>query len=251
MSRIVIYNQQMLDVAIEDLKKSFEKNKRLNLFYEKASKERTLKQVGFTFAALINGITDYLQDCGFVLDNEDVRYALYDQVSQVVPEMIVDKQIFNGKPRIKHISEMDRELMSKFIDGIFNILDTNPLYAGIKLHPSVYMNFLWHLDMEEIKNAEKQDVPQFEKKYLEYIRTRPCLICGIQHCSEAHHIKDMELCGISQKSADVFAIPLCHNCHMKIAHGTGFKESLKWLPYDIKTVCKILYFRWKNGIRML
>lgn len=251
MGKLVAYNQQMLEKAIEDIKYLFEQYGRLNISYEKASKERTQRQVGFVFAALINGITEYLQECGFNVDSEDVRYKLYEDVSVILPEMVVDKQIFGGKPRIKHISEMDRDLMSKFIDGIFHIVDTSPMYAGICLHPSIYLNFLWHLDIEEIKNAEKQEVPQFEKKYLEYIRTRPCLICGIQHRSEAHHIRDMELCGISQKSADIFAIPLCHNCHMKVAHGIGFKESLKWLPYDIKTVCKILYLRWKNGIRIL
>lgn len=246
MSRIVIYNQQMLDVAIEDLKKSFEKNKRLNLFYEKASKERTLKQVGFTFAALINGITDYLQDCGFVLDNEDVRYALYDQVSQVVPEMIVDKQIFNGKPRIKHISEMDRELMSKFIDGIFNILDTNPLYAGIKLHPSIYYNYLWHLDPEEVKIAQKIELPEKCPEYLNYIRTLPCICCGIQHRSQAHHTKTGERIGMAIKTEDARAIPLCPNCHLSIAHGIGWKEAMKWLPYDFDTFTRLCYLRWKN-----
>ena len=110
--RMVVYNKQMLETAIDDLRLAFEKDKKINLFYEKASKARTLKQDGFIFAALINQITDYFQDCGFNIDGDDVRYALYDQVSQIVPEMVVDKQLFGNKPRIKHISEMDRELLS-------------------------------------------------------------------------------------------------------------------------------------------
>ena len=144
---------------------------------------------------------------------------------------------------------MDRELTSKFIDGLFTVIDTDPLFSGLQMTPDVYMNFLYHLDPEEVRFAETQSFPQHDEEYLEHIRRLPCMICGKQHVSEAHHLKDMELCGLTQKAPDAFAIPLCHNCHLGIAHGTGFKEAIKWLPYDIKTVCKIMYLRWKNGVR--
>ena len=244
--RMVIYNKQMLETAIDDLRLAFEKDKKINLFYEKASKARTLKQDGFIFAALINQITDYFQDCGFNIDGDDVRYALYDQVSQIVPEMVVDKQLFGNKPRIKHISEMDRELCSKFINGIFTVLDSNPMYDGLKMHPSTFYNWSFHIDPEEIKTAQQTILPERDASYLDYIRGLPCLCCGIQHRSDSHHLKDNRLGGISQKSPDWSAMPLCHNCHLHIAHGTGFKDVMKWLPLDLDVFTKLCYLRWKN-----
>lgn len=254
MTKIIIYNQEQLEVAIQDLRNSFEKNKRINLSYEKASKEKTNKQIGFLFAALINGITDYLQECGFNVDAEDVRYKLYSDVAEVLPEMVIDKQIFGGKPRIKHLGDMDRELMSKFIDTIFYLLDTSPLYAGIQLHPSVYYNYLWHLDPEEIKIAQTTNLPERDEYYLEYVHNCPCMVCGIQHRSHAHHAKIPKYVSNSKKTPDWTAIPLCYLHHLQIAHNEGHKcleEKLKWLPYDLETVCRISYLRWKfkNGTK--
>lgn len=246
MTRTIIYNQEMLEVVKEDLQFLLEQYGKLNIFYEQASKPRTKKQEGFVFAALINQITDYFRSSGFNIDEEDVRYALYDQVSQIVPEMVVDKMLFGGKPRIKHISEMDRTLMSKFIDGIFTILDTNPMYAGIKLHPSVYYNWIFHLDPEEVKWAKQHYMPERDAEYLDYVRTLPCICCGIQHRSEAHHIRDNRTAGIAIKSPDWYSIPLCHNCHLGIAHGTGFKKAMEWVPLDLIDFCKLCYIRWKN-----
>lgn len=246
MTKIIAYNQQMLDSVKEDLQYLFEQYGRLNISYDQAHKERTKRQEGFVFAALINGITDYFRNSGFNIDDEDVRYALYDQVSQIVPEMVVDKMLFGGKPRVKHISEMDRELMSKFIDGIFVVMNTNPMYAGIKLHPSVFYNWAFHLDPEEVKWAKQHYMPERDAEYLEYVRTLPCICCGVQHRSEAHHLKDNRLGGVSQKSPDWTALPLCHNCHLGIAHGTGWKEAMKWIPYDLDDFTRLCYQRWKN-----
>lgn len=244
--RVICYNQQMLDRVIEDMRTQFEQHKRLNVSYEKSHKERTLAQVGFLFAALINQITDYFRDCGLILDEEDVRYHLYDRVSEFVPEMVVDKTIFGGKPRIKHLSEMDRELCSKFIDGIFQVIDQDPIYSGLQLHPSVYFNWCFHLDKEEIKQAQTEVLPERDENYLNYQRTRPCMICGIQHRSQAHHVRDTRTAGMAIKSPDWFSLPLCSMCHMTVAHGTGFKDAMSWLPLELMDFCRINYIRWRN-----
>lgn len=244
--KMIIYNQPMLDKLKEDLQVQFEKYGRMNVSYEKAHKERTMAQVGFVFAALINQITDYFLSCGFNVDEEDVRYKLYDEVSNVVPEMVVDKQIFGGRPRIKHISEMDRALCSKFIEGIFEVLDTNPMYAGIKMHPSTFYNWAFHIDPVEITIAKGTVLPERDEDYLNYVRSLPCMCCGVQHRSEAHHLKDNRLGGISQKSPDWSAMPLCHDCHLGIAHGSGWKDCMKWLPLDFDSFTRLCYLRWKN-----
>lgn len=247
--RMTIYNQEMLDVAKEDLQHQFETDGKLNLFYEKASKPRTLKQEGFIFAALINGIAAYFRDCGFNVDDDDVRYKLYEEVAEIVPEMVVDKQIFGNKPRIKHLGEMDRELCSKFINGIFEVIRTKPLYDGLMLHPSVYFNYLFHLDPEEIKMAQMTVLPERDEDYLAYIHDQPCMICGLQHRSHAHHAKIPKYVSNSKKTPDWTALPLCYLHHLQGAHGEGSKwleEKLGWLPVDLETFCKINYIRWKN-----
>lgn len=247
--KTVIYNQLMLDKIKEDLQIQFEKNGRLNISYEKAHKERTIAQVGFIFAALISNITEYFQDCGFNVDQDDVRYKLYEDVSQVIPEMVVDKQIFGGKPRIKHIGEMDRELCSKFIDGIFTIIDTKPIYEGLLLHPSIYFNYLFHLEKEEIQLAKDAELPERDEDYLEHIHNMPCIVCGLQHRSHAHHAKIPRYVSNSKKTPDWTALPLCYLHHLQGAHLLGSKwleEHLKWLPVDLETFCRINYIRWKN-----
>ena len=246
MTKVVVYNQQMLDVVKEDLQYLFEQYGKLDISYEMAHKARTKRQEGFVFAALISGITEYLVNCGFNIDEDDVRYKLYEDVAAIVPEMVVDKQLFGGKPRIKHINEMDRTLMSKFIDGIFEVIDSSPLYHGLKLHPSVFYNWVFHLDPEEVNLIKKNWLPERNPEYLDYIRTLPCICCGIQHRSEAHHLKDNRLGGISQKSPDWTALPLCHDCHLGIAHGSGWKVAMNWLPYDLDDFTRLCYTRWKN-----
>lgn len=248
MVKIIIYNQQMLDKVKEDLQNQFDQHKRLNISYEKAHKERTIAQVGFVFAALINQITDYFINCGFNIDAEDVRYKLYDEVSEIIPEMVVDKQIFGGRPRIKHISEMDRELCSKFINGVFEVLNSKPMYAGLMMHPSTYYNWCFHLEPEEIQITRNSILPERDENYLNYIRSLPCICCGIQHRSEAHHIRDTRTAGTAIKSPDWYAVPLCHQCHMLVAHGEGFKNSMKWIPLDLIDFCRICYSRWKNNL---
>lgn len=51
--------------------------------------------------------------------------------------------------------------------------------------------------------------PMRDPNYLAYIRTLPCLICGI-HRSESAHTGPH---GLSQKSCDYSAVPLCARCH--------------------------------------
>lgn len=50
------------------------------------------------------------------------------------------------------------------------------------------------------------------KKYLTFIRSKPCCICGGK--AEAHHVRRLHFgSGISIKSHDFCTIPLCRGCH--------------------------------------
>ena len=60
------------------------------------------------------------------------------------------------------------------------------------------------------------------KKYLDYIRKQPCLICG--HKSEAHHIRKASNSGIGMKPSDSFSLPLC-----RLHHAEAHCQELKHL----------------------
>ena len=57
------------------------------------------------------------------------------------------------------------------------------------------------------------------KKYLEYIRQQPCVICG--HVDvQAHHVRKMGAGGTGIKNDDFFALPIC-KLHHREAHTYG------------------------------
>ena len=243
----VIYNEQMLDTCIADMRNILASQKKINLTYDVAHKEKTKAQIGFWFAALCNGIYDYFREVGINETETSIRYGLYEQVGKYVPEIMVDMVLFGGKQRPMHISEIkDRALMSKFIDGVFTMLENEPLYAGIQLHPSIWYNWTFHLDPADIKAVGEMQLPERDNNYLEWVRTRPCIVCGCMHRSEAHHVKIKELVAMGKKTPDWTALPLCHKCHMSVAHGTGFHEAMEWLPIKMIDFCRINYVKWKR-----
>ena len=52
--------------------------------------------------------------------------------------------------------------------------------------------------------------PKRDSKYLEWIRTLPCVVCGVARGIEASHTGPH---GLGQKSPDSSAIPLCYRHH--------------------------------------
>jgi len=67
------------------------------------------------------------------------------------------------------------------------------------------------------------DVPTRALRYLEWIRTLPCCVCGLSGQSEAHHEPPKGMGG--GHSGDFDAVPLCVECH-RIRHGQETGESL-------------------------
>ena len=66
------------------------------------------------------------------------------------------------------------------------------------------------------------------KKYLDFIRSKPCLVCGRK--AEAHHIGIGDG-GVGLKSSDMATIPLCRFCHTG-THLIGAKTF--FAAYDLK-----------------
>lgn len=247
--KTVLYNEEMLEAVVEDMRNLMKDGKHINIEYEVKKKEKTKAQVGFWFGCLVSGIYDFLLERGESVEKKSVEYALYEQIAEYVPELMVDMSIFRLKDRARHLGEIrDRELMAKLIDGAFELIEQDPMYKDLMLHPSISHNWAFHVNEEDIKYVEGLDLPERDKWYLEYVRTRPCLCCGRMNCSEAHHVKIKELVAMGKKTPDWTAVPLCHNCHMNVAHGGGFREAMKWLPINMLDFCKLSYVRWKNNM---
>jgi hypothetical protein len=58
--------------------------------------------------------------------------------------------------------------------------------------------------------AYARDLPVRDPKYLAFLRTLPCAICGANWGIEAAHTGPH---GLSQKASDLDAIPLCREHH--------------------------------------
>ena len=247
--KTTILNKQQWEKHKQVIDSLINEGKQVNLSYEKAAKPVTRKQIGFFFAALVNQIYLYFRNNGWSVKENQVRYGLYKQVAQVVPDMTYDLSMFGQEPQVKHISDMETaEEMSAFINGVFTVIYNNPIYEGLKLTPDTCYTWINHITTDEVKICKDIEFPERDAEYLNHIREQPCIICGIQHRSEAHHIRDTRTSGEAIKSPDWYTIPLCHDCHMLYAHGTGFKDAMKWMKMDLIDFCRLCYQRWKNHL---
>lgn len=87
------------------------------------------------------------------------------------------------------------------------------------------------------------------KKYLNFIRSKPCLICEAEADVVAHHFRLKGTAGIGIKPPDRYCVPLCVKHHTEIhAYGllTFFKkyniiyEDNEAYEYIYKTLFKLM-----------
>lgn len=243
-----ILNLNQWELHKQTIEKLLADGRQVDLSYERSAKPVTRRQIGFFFAALVNQIWLYFINNGWSLTEKQVRYGLYKQVAQVVPNMTYDLSMFGQEPQVKHISDMETaEEMSEFISGVFTVIDTNPMYAGLRLTPDTYYSWLNHLTYDEINSARAVELPERDADYLNHIRSLPCIICGKQHSSHAHHAKVPQYVMVGKKSPDFCAIPLCPEHHLGGAHHLGHSwliEQLKWIKIDLLDFCRLCYQRW-------
>ena len=61
-----------------------------------------------------------------------------------------------------------------------------------------------------------------DENYLKTLRGSPCLVC--RRGAEAHHLQRGEQRGVGYRTGDNWAVPLCHDCHMKL-HQFGDEQT--------------------------
>lgn len=250
------FSDRQLETVINEIRREFSEKKSISISYNQVHKAQTSAQRGYIFGGLIDSIVKFFKECGYTTTPESVKCDLYAETEQYLPELIVENTIFGSrKPHMKTLSVMDRKETSLFIQAIFEVLETNKIFSALELAPDIRHNWVYHVSQEDLEIASKTQLPDSDPRYLDYIRSLPCLVCGKRGHTNAHHLKDMKLCGISQKAPDWATIPLCTGadggCHHALAHGQGpdaLKDALRWIPFELKDFCALMYIRWRNHL---
>lgn len=80
-----------------------------------------------------------------------------------------------------------------------------------------------------------------DKAHLEYVRTKPCLICG-RAPVHAHHLRFAQKRGMGMKVSDEFTVPVCSIHHDEL-HRTG-DERAWWASHGIIEPLKVAEKLW-------
>lgn len=254
--QITVYNEKMLDTVVADLYSRLEKDKSLNISYDKPEKPKTKNQLGFFFGALCKSIKDFYESQGIdTYTLNDIKENMYNGCSLVNDRLLKHARRFNGEEYTtpKRLSDMTAEEAGMLIDASIYLIDNARCFNGLILHPSIRYTWIRHLDLEQKKQLMQEKYPLRDNEYLAHIRKQACIWCGRSNMSEPHHLKIAGESGEALKSSDIYAVPLCHECHIGCLHQNGagdFKKGLSWITdyVDIKTFCKANYLRWKNKI---
>jgi len=64
-----------------------------------------------------------------------------------------------------------------------------------------------------------------DKKYIEFIKDQPCLVCCSPGPSDPHRVRMGTDGGMGLKPSDKYAVPLCHTHHQVLHH---YGERVFW-----------------------
>jgi 5-methylcytosine-specific restriction endonuclease McrA len=243
--QVVVYNEKMLDKVCIDLYAKLKEYGELSVCYEKPFKYKTKKQTAFYFGALVKSIVEFYLEQGNEYTPDEVKTNFYQAIA---PRKTITQ--FNGKQyeTWKSISKMSLEEMSEFIDKSIWLCDNAKEFKGLILHPSIRYTFIRHLEPLDVHSINTGAFPSKCHEYLEYALKQACLVCGVCHQSEAHHLKEVNQSGVGYKVDDWEVIPLCKECHRNYhTQGKGwFNEQVKWITkyLSIEDFCAVNFNRW-------
>lgn len=94
---------------------------------------------------------------------------------------------------------------------------------------------------EKIVKSFWKTLPERDLKYIDWIKSLPCIICQFTF-SDPHHT---ETGGKGTKASDYTCIPLCSAHHLEV-HTTGKQTFQKKHNINFKEVCERLQTIWKK-----
>jgi len=245
MTKLVAYNERMLDVACSDLYRTLKEKGSVSIEYGVPFKDKTRRQLGFFFGAIVDSVISFFEEQGIKYSVEEVKDNFYQAIS---PRKTITQ--FNGKQYEvwKHISEMSLEEMSEFIDKAIWLCDNARAFQGLILHPSIRYTFIRHITQDDIRELNTRSFQRHNPEYLSYVRKQACICCGRYNEVEAHHLKEAGYSGTAYKADDWQVIPLCTECHREyhIKGKEAFEEKMQWLLkyIDFPSFTAVCYNRW-------
>lgn len=100
----------------------------------------------------------------------------------------------------------------------------------------------------EVPRKPRREETDNDPKYLEEVRTLPCLYCGVEPCEAAHvrmaSASFRKSSGIGKKPADRWALSLCASCHRlakHAQHNRGERAFWEGIGINPLIVCDRLY----------
>ena len=247
--KVTCYNESQLNLLFRKAYEELESKKAVNITVEEYHKPTTLKQLGFWFACICSAVRDfYIKFGDKTWTVEAVKDLFYQAVSPKVKMVKLNGNLYEHP---LHLSEMDRQQTSEFIDNSLRLIEKASCFKGLTLHPSVRFCWVHNITKDDLHNLDMRNLPRKCSEYLEYVRGQCCISCG-KFGSEAHHIRETEEAGVARKADDWETVSLCPQCH-RMYHVKGkewFEGQIHWiLKYmTLEEFCAINYNRWKNHL---
>lgn len=250
----IIYNSSMLEKVCQDMFKMLAEKKSINVDYGEVYKDTTQKQLGFMFGGLIDSVISFYAEMGVKYTVDEVKNNFYQAVSYLDDDFRKKVRRFNGEEYEVplRMSDMDRGLLSRFIDKCIWLIDNSKAFQGMKLAPDIRNTWIRHITQEDLRMINEKSFPYSDNEYMNYVHKQTCLVCGCHNGIEAHHLRIDNMGGTSKKPPDWMCVPLCSE-HHRDYHLRGhewFLEQVGWLTkyLTLKEYLVCNYYRWKNHI---
>jgi hypothetical protein len=247
--KLALLNRPQITKAFEYILQEFDKGliKGANFILEPFIKDKTKEQLGFFFGGLVDAVQSQKG-----LDKTQIKIMFYKAVSKLDDHFRIEFMNIDGEyeTTYKTLSMMKCDDVSLFIDRCLFLIDNSKILSDVILHPSLRYSWINNISKYDLKDLN-HNVPERDNEYLSFVRGESCSCCGIYGRSEPHHLRIDNLGGMGIKPSDVYTLPICHNCHMGIAHNQGndkLLENYKWITtrMTMQEFCLIKYNRWKN-----
>lgn len=86
-----------------------------------------------------------------------------------------------------------------------------------------------------------------DKGHLRFIRSLPCIVCGISPCDAAHISLGNNTKGMGRKTDDCYTVPLCHKHHME-QHSIPEREWWQKFGFDDPNELALLLYKHTGNI---